>query len=80
MTPETIVIKLFMVVLYDFSKKPVKPSLIFMCKARAYLNEAPFRRSPIGWAPGLTHKHQTRLERPARDKHVSFYETFVNYD
>ncbi len=30
-------------------------------------------------ASGLTHKHQTRLERLARDKHSSLLRTFVNY-
>ncbi len=34
----------------------------------------------LGLAPGLTNKRQNRLERPARDKHTSFYETFINYD
>ncbi len=30
-------------------------------------------------APGLTCKHQIRLESPARDKHSSLLDTFVNY-
>ncbi len=37
------------------------------------------RCSTLGWAPGLTHKHNSRLERSARDKHSSLLRTFVNY-
>ncbi len=35
-----------------------------------------FKCSTFGQAPGLTHKHQTRMERPARDKHSSLLRTF----
>ncbi len=35
--------------------------------------------SNLWLAPGLIHKHYTRLERPARDKHSSLVQTFVNY-
>ncbi len=32
------------------------------------------------YVPGLTHKHQTRLERPARDCHyTSCLQKFINY-
>jgi hypothetical protein len=30
------------------------PSLMFLSKAGAYLSEAPFNGSTLGWAPGLT--------------------------
>ena len=39
----------------------------------------PGRCSSLGQAPGLTHKHQTRLERLARDKHSSLLQKSVNY-
>jgi hypothetical protein len=48
-------------------------------KARAYPSEAPFRCSTLGYAPGLTHKHKTRLGRLARDKHSSLLRKSVNY-
>jgi len=59
--------------------KPFQPSLMFVSKAGAYLNEAPLRCSTLGCAPSLTHQHETKLERPARDKHSSLLDTFVNY-
>jgi len=34
-----------------------------------YPSKAPLRFSTLGYAPGLTHKHYTRLARLARDKH-----------
>ncbi len=46
----------------------------------AYPSEAPFRYSTLGQASGLAHKHQTRLERLARDKHSSLLRKSVNYD
>ncbi len=39
----------------------------------------PFRCSTLGQAPGLIHKHQTRLERLVRDKHSSLLQKSVNY-
>jgi hypothetical protein len=48
---------------------------MFAGKSRAYPNEAPLRL-----APGLTHKHYTRLERLARIKHSSLLRKFVYYD
>jgi hypothetical protein len=51
--------------------KPFQPSLMFAGKVGAYPSEAPLSCSTLGWAPGLTHKHQTRLERFARDKRSS---------
>jgi hypothetical protein len=59
--------------------KPFQPSLMFAGKARSYPGEAPFRCSNLGKAPGLTHKHKTRLEWLARDKHSSLLRTSVNY-
>jgi hypothetical protein len=58
--------------------KPFQPNLMFAGKARAYPSEAPFRCSTLGQALGLTHKYSNRLERPARDKHSSLFQTFVN--
>jgi hypothetical protein len=40
---------------------------MFADKAKAYLNEAPFRGSTLGLAPCLLE----RLERLARDKHFT---------
>ncbi len=59
--------------------KSFQPCLIFGSKARAYPSEAPFRCSTLGYAPGLTHKHKTRLGRLARDKHSSLLRKSVNY-
>jgi hypothetical protein len=60
--------------------KPFLPSLMSVGKAGAYLSEAPFGCSTLVLAPGLTQKHQTRLERLTRDKHSSLLRKFVNYD
>ncbi len=59
--------------------KPIQPSLMFAGKARAFPSKAPFRYSTLGQAPGLIHKHQTRLERLAKDKHFSLLRKSVNY-
>ncbi len=59
--------------------KPFKPGLMFVGKSRFYLCEAPFRSSTLGQAPRLTHKHQTRMEEPARNKHSSLLHTWANY-
>ncbi len=61
------------------SDKPFKPGLMFTCKAETYSSEAPYRCYYLGWAKGLTHKHNTRLEMPATDKHNSLLRSFVNY-
>jgi hypothetical protein len=37
-------------------------------KTGAYQGKEPFRLSTPGYSPGITHKHQTVLERPAKDK------------
>jgi len=36
--------------------------------------------STLGNAPCLTHKHQTRLEMPAGNKHSSLLGPFVRYE
>jgi hypothetical protein len=51
-----------------FPDKPFKPSLMLAGKAGAYPSEAPLRHSTIGKAPGLDHKHYTRMERLVRHK------------
>jgi hypothetical protein len=52
-----------------FPGKSFQPSLMFASNGRAYQSIPP---------PGLLRKHDTRLERPARDKHSSLLPTFVN--
>jgi len=44
---------------------------MFAGKATAYSSEALFECPTLGWAPCLTLKHWTRLERPARDEYSS---------
>ncbi len=44
-----------------------------------YPREAPFRCSTLWQPPGLTNKHQTRLERHARDKHSIYLRKSVTY-
>jgi hypothetical protein len=51
---------------------------MFSSKAVAYTSKAPFRRFTLELAP-CTHKHATRLERLARDKHSSLLRKFVIY-
>ncbi len=51
---------------------------------KSFITKAPLkvyikRCSSLGQAPGLTHKHYTRLERLARDKHFSTWRKYVNY-
>ncbi len=57
-----------------FSGRLFQPSLMFVGKAGTYQSEI---CSTIGQASGLTSKHQTRLEKPFRNKHSSL---FVNYE
>jgi hypothetical protein len=45
----------------------------------AYLSETTLRCSTLGYVSGLTHKHQTRLERFAKDRHSCLLRTLVNY-
>ncbi len=62
-----------------FTTLGTKAYTIKQFTAGAYPSEAPFRCSTLGQAPGLTHKHQTRLERLAKDKHSSLLRKSVNY-
>jgi hypothetical protein len=52
---------------------------MFAGKAGAYMNEAHFRCSTKGQAPGLTHGHSTRLAIHARDEYYSLLRKSVNY-
>jgi hypothetical protein len=52
---------------------------MFAGKVGAYLSEALLRCSTLGKAPGLSHEHQTKVERLARDKHSSLLRNFGNY-
>jgi hypothetical protein len=47
--------------------------------AGAYPIEAPFRCSTLGYASGLAHKEQTRLERIAKNKHSSLLQKIITY-
>ncbi len=55
-------------------------SLMFVSKARAYPSKALFWCSTLGYVPGFTHKHWSKWEMPARDKHYSLLWTLINYD
>ncbi len=44
------------------------------------MNEAPFRCSTLGLAPGLAHKHYKKLAILVRDKHSSLFRKSVNYE
>jgi hypothetical protein len=52
----------------EFCPWLIQPSLLL---AGDYPSEAPFVRSTLRWAPGLTCKHKTRLERLGTEKHSS---------
>ncbi len=57
--------------------KPFQATQVGEARSITYC-EAPERCSP--WVgSGLTHKHQTRLERLARDNHSKLIQKFVNY-
>jgi hypothetical protein len=43
----------------------------FASQARAYPNEAAFKKFSLELVAGLTHKHSTRMESPAKEKHFS---------
>jgi hypothetical protein len=51
---------------------------MFASKAGAYPSESPFRYSTLRWVPVLTLKHETRLERLAKEKHPKLLGIFVN--
>jgi hypothetical protein len=60
-------------------RNPLQPNLMFTSKAGAYPSGEPERCFTLREATGLTHKHLTRLEMPATNKHYSLLLTFVNY-
>ncbi len=39
----------------------------------------PYRCSFLGKAPGLTHKHKTKLDRPSVDNYFRLWSSFVSY-
>ncbi len=51
---------------------------MFASKAGAYFSEESLRCYTVGQVPGLTHKHQTKLENPAKDKLSSLLGSFTN--
>jgi hypothetical protein len=55
--------------------RPFQHRLIFSDKARSL----PLRGASERASSGLTRKHQTRLERPAKIKHSSLLGPFANY-
>ncbi len=59
--------------------RPFQHTLMFVRKVRVYPSGPPFTCSPREKAPVLTQKHLKRLKRPARVKHSSLLQTFVNY-
>jgi hypothetical protein len=61
--------------------EPLQHSLIFAVEARSQPQRvgAP-EKYPTFVCFGLLHKHWTRLERLARDKHSSLIGTFLSYD
>jgi hypothetical protein len=79
--------KKFLVVIYEYSKrsrvfvpgKPFQLSLMFLDKARSLPKGGVPERYIAQVGSCLTHKHRTRLERPARDKHPRFFGKFINY-
>jgi len=65
-------------IIYSLCPLPCKSfqaNLMFVSKARSGVPERCFTR--VG--SNLTHKHYTKLEKSARDKHSSLSQTFVNY-
>ncbi len=60
-------------------RKPFQPSLMFVGKARSLPESGVLFGCSTQVGYSLTHKHQSRLERLARDKHSSLLRTFVNY-
>jgi hypothetical protein len=55
--------------------KSFLPTLMFVGKAGAYPRVKQLKCT----TPGHSYKHWTSLERPARDKHSSLSQNFVNY-
>ncbi len=58
--------------------KLFQPSINFLSNVRASQRGAPFRRFPLGQAPGLVYKFYTTLERFALDKHSSIFWLFTS--
>ncbi len=60
----------------------LRSSLAGLSSLGSYLKVrlVPFSCSTVGQALGLNHKHQTRLERLARDKISSLLSIFVDYE
>jgi hypothetical protein len=52
--------------------------LLFVGKAEAYPSKAPFRYPTLGQAPGLNHKHYTRLNRLDWDKYSGLLQKSIN--
>ncbi len=55
-----------------------QPSLILVGKEGTYLSEEPFSCSTLHSTLGLTHKHETRLEKPGSNKHSDVLQISVN--
>jgi hypothetical protein len=60
--------------MFDF-KKSFQPTLVFMGFPRV----EQLKCASLGYAPGLSYKYWTRLERPARDNNSSLFLKIVNY-
>ncbi len=67
------------ITLYTKNSLYFQPSLRFVGKARNVPYSGAPERCFIRVVSGFTRKHQTELERLARDKHSSLLQTFVNY-
>ncbi len=59
--------------------KLFQSTLTFVGKAGAYPRVEHLKGASLRLAPDLSHKHLTRLEKLARDKHSSLIRKFVNY-
>jgi hypothetical protein len=57
-----------------------QPSLMFVGTDETYLSVKLLKRCFIWVSSCLIHKHYTRLEMLARDKHFSLLQKFVIYD
>ncbi len=60
------------------SVRPFQPSLMFASEAGFYPSEASTFQV-VHLRVSLTHKHQTSLEKPTRNKHSHSFGPFVNY-
>jgi hypothetical protein len=81
------VVKLFTFVIYECSQlisvfvlgRPFQLTLMFVGKVKSAPWIGTPKRSSTQVGSSLTHKHQTRYERPAKEKRYSLLEIFVNY-